>query len=328
MSSSPIRPSHSSDEDHVPTPPTPPPTSPSRAPNGESIEFQSRCQPTLHLCMSRTNDNVVARALQQLRDGDPGFIRTTLPPAHLMSSSKARKQSQVPRAQKIGEDAGPRLSSLPSAPPVAAKESRRVRSLEESPWNPDQDRLVGEKSPDETPLSSLPTSLASPPDSKRYDCQYLSYPSLARTRASVTSDPKQALQAIEIAPFRKGIWPTAADMTDIDKKRAFINADTSRFSGGQIFELLRAQGRIAGKDGSAVSQHHDVVDLAKSIAKESAIMPSKQPGARKRKGVVHLVPEPAGEPKRKVARTEEKDGEGSRNTVSDVLWAVGQCYGE
>jgi len=203
-----------------------------------------------------------------------------------------------------------------------------VRSLEEARWNPDQDRLVGGKSPEESPLSSVPTSLKSTPDGKWYDRQHFPASSLAQTRALAAQHPQQALQAIEIAPFRKGIWPTAADMTDIDKKRAFINADTSRFSGGQIFELLRAQGRIAGKDGSAVSQHHDVVDLAKSIAKESAIMPSKQPGARKRKGVVHLVPEPAGEPKRKVARTEGKDGEGSRNTVSDVLWAVGQCYGK
>jgi hypothetical protein len=69
----------------------------------------------------------------------------------------------------------------------------------------------------------------------------------------------------------------------------FASGDT-QFTAGQIFAALRARGLIAGRDGSAITQHSNVASLARRIECEIKV-PSHHDKALKRKAVVHQAGE-------------------------------------
>lgn len=189
--------------------------------------------------------------------------------------------------------------------------------------DPDGDRLVV-KSIDDSPSYSVPSSLESspkpesratskvshplsPPPTKKRRTLPLSFVGLCKRGDNPTNDQiaVNALADIQSSSLQSGIFPRAAVMKDLNLKRRFIDdAEASPFGGGNIFDLLRAQGRITGKGGSAITQHEHVTSLAKHIARESSVLESYTDSEsnrrlKKLKGWVRLVGEPSHElPKR------------------------------
>ncbi|KAF2821033.1 hypothetical protein CC86DRAFT_386586 [Ophiobolus disseminans] len=321
MSSSPVRLRSSPQE--TTTPPTPPLTSPLLAPQKAFKVSQSQLSP--HITSSSVLEvATAAEALLLLRHGDGGFTVTSRPMTEPSSPPVAVNQS----SSSGFEERDPwnpendtlvpstlRAKSLPSPVPKKLEpcfETKgrlslpAVETLSFSPTTQRQTeslygRTLKEIQPDPLRDGVWPTpATATDVDPER---------ALVRADLSHSSDGhSKTLKDIQEAPFHQGIFPRAAVMNDINLKRAFIDADGTGFSGGQIFQLLRVQGQNAGKDSSASTQRRQVVALAKIMANKSNVS-LDQVQSNKQKGIMHLLPEPAHEPRAKVAQTTQDSKE-------------------
>jgi hypothetical protein len=102
------------------------------------------------------------------------------------------------------------------------------------------------------------------------------------------------IERLRDAPFSPGIFPSSSTISNIDlpTRDLFATADTLSFSGGNIFALLRAQGKIVGSA-------EDVDALRKRLDKESVDWEVRKTAVR------HTHTKTKAPPKKKVKKAKE-----------------------
>jgi hypothetical protein len=117
------------------------------------------------------------------------------------------------------------------------------------------------------------------------------------------------IQRLRDAPFSPGIFFSSSTVsnTDIPTRDLFATADTSNFSGGNIFASLRAQGKIVGSA-------EDVDALRKRLDKESVDWEVRKTAAR------HTHTKTKAPPKKKAKKAKDvEEGESVEEEVGESV---------